>query len=69
MYFKFYIMLKNNDIDFEDNFDFLNFRNDPEILKIITTEKLFFSVKIYKKNRFLFSQERFILITNYAIYN
>ena len=69
MYFKLYIMLKNNDIDFEDNFDFLNFRNDPEILKIITTEKLLFSDKIYKKNRFLFSQERFILITNYAIYN
>ena len=69
MYFKFYIMLKNNDIDFEDNFDFLNFKNDPDILKIITTEELLFSDKIYKKNRFLFSQERFILITNYAIYN
>ncbi len=62
-------MLKNNEIDFEDNFDFLKFKDDPEILKIITTELLLFSDKIYKKNRFLFSQERYIVITNYAIYN
>ena len=62
-------MLKNNEIDFEDNFDFLKFKDDPEILKIITTEVLLFSDKIYKKNRFLFSQERYIVITNYAIYN
>ena len=62
-------MLKNNEITFEDNFDFLNFKNDPDILKIITTEELLFSDKIYKKNRFLFSQERYIVITNYAIYN
>ena len=41
MYFKFYIMLKNNDIDFEDNFDFLNFRNDPEIFILITNYAIY----------------------------
>lgn len=51
------------------NEDFLSFSNDQDILKIIQLETLLFSDRIIKVNKYYFSQERNILITNVAFYN
>ena len=51
-------------------YDFLNMIKDPEFIRQVTREEpILFSDKITKKNRFGFSQERNIIITNKAIYN
>lgn len=52
-----------------DNNDYLSFKNDKEIENIISGENLIFSDKIIKINRYGINQERFILITDKAIYN
>lgn len=49
--------------------DHLFYAEDKDIQKIILDEKVLFSDKIIKINRFNMSQERNILITNKAIYN
>ena len=49
--------------------DYLNFKNDSSIKATIGDEKLLFSDKIIKVNRYGLSQERNILITDKAIYN
>ena len=49
--------------------DYLGFKNDSAIKSIVGDEKLLFSDKIIKVNRYGLSQERNILITDKAIYN
>ena len=49
--------------------DFLNFKNEKNIKSIIGDEKLLFSDKLIKINRYGLSQERNILITDKSIYN
>ena len=49
--------------------DYLNFKNEKNIKSIIGDEKLLFSDKLIKINRYGLSQERNILITDKAIYN
>jgi uncharacterized protein (UPF0216 family) len=49
--------------------DHLNFKNEKNIKSIIGDEKLLFSDKLIKINRYGLSQERNILITDKAIYN
>lgn len=55
----------------EEDKDYLNFKNDKDILKSINNEKILFSNKIIKKNSNLIrkEQERNIVITNKALYN
>ena len=53
---------------FEDS-DYLGFANDKAIVKIINGEKILFSDKIIKINRYNMYQERIIVITDKAIYN
>ena len=50
------------------NLDFLDFKNDSIIKKIIGEEELLLSTKINKINSYGFSQERNFIITNKAIY-
>ena len=49
--------------------DHLNFKNEQEIQKIIGNDELLLSDKIIKINRYVLSQERYILVTNQNIYN
>ena len=49
--------------------DYLSFANDQDILKIIQLETLLFSDRVVKVNKYYFSQERNIIITNAAFYN
>ena len=49
--------------------DYLNFSSLKEIQKIIKNETILFSDKLIKINRYGWSQERNILITEYGIYN
>jgi hypothetical protein len=49
--------------------DHLNFKKEKDIKSIIGDEKLLFSDKLIKINRYGLSQERNILITDKAIYN
>lgn len=49
--------------------DNLNFSQDKEIEKKIKKEKLLFSDKIIKINRYNMSQERNIVVTDCAVYN
>ena len=49
--------------------DYLNFANESDIKKIVKGEKILFTDKIIKINRYGMSQERNILITNWGIYN
>lgn len=51
------------------NKDYLNFKNESSLKKLIGDEELLFSDKIIKVNRYGLSQERNIIITNKAIYN
>ena len=55
----------------EEDKDYLNFKNDKDILISINNEKILFSYKIIKKNSNLIrkEQERNIVITNKALYN
>ena len=53
----------------EVELDYLNFKNDQCLSSIIGDEKLLFSDKLIKVNRYGLSQERNIIITNKAIYN
>lgn len=53
---------------FEDS-DYLGFAGDKAIAKIINGEKILFSDKIIKINRYNMHQERIIVITDKAIYN
>ena len=62
-------MSDEEEIAFDSSNDFLKFKNNPEIKKIIDKEQLLFSDKIYKKNSYGLTQERYIVITNNAIYN
>lgn len=50
-------------------FDYLSMNTDPELKSLIKSEKLLFSDKIIKINRYGMSQERNILITANGIYN
>jgi len=49
--------------------DYLIFRNDKEIKKIIKDEILLFSDKMNKVISYEFTKERNIIITNKAFYN
>lgn len=49
--------------------DNLHFYRDKDIEKIIKKEKLLFSDKIIKINRYNMSQERNIVVTDAAVYN
>ena len=49
--------------------DYLNFANEKSLVKLIGNEVLLFTDKLIKINRYNYSQERNILITNKAIYN
>ena len=49
--------------------DYLNFANESSLNNIIKDEELLFTDKINKINRFGFTQERNIIITDKAIYN
>jgi serum/glucocorticoid-regulated kinase 2 len=49
--------------------DILNFSNDNDIKKITRDEKILYSDKIIKINRYGMSQERNFLLTSRAIYN
>ena len=49
--------------------DYLNFAKDKSLVKLIGDEELLFIDKLIKINRYNYSQERNILITNKAIYN
>jgi len=49
--------------------DYLFFRNDKEIKKIINDEILLLSDKVSKVFAFKFTKERNIIITNIAFYN
>ena len=49
--------------------DYLNFAKDKSLVKLIGDEELLFTDKLIKINRYNYSQERNILITNKAIYN
>ena len=53
----------------KNEYDFLNFTGDKEIKHIIRDENIWFSDKVTKTNRFGFSQERHIIVTNLAVYN
>ena len=53
----------------DDFYDALGWANDKDILKIIGTEKLYYSNKIQKINHYNISQERFLVLTNQALYN
>ena len=50
-------------------YDALSWANDKDILKIIGTETLYYSNKIQKINHYNISQERFLVLTNQALYN
>jgi hypothetical protein len=49
--------------------DYLNFGKEQSLSKIIKNEKLLFTDKINKINRYGLTQERNIIITENAIYN
>ena len=49
--------------------DYLNFGKEQSLSKIIKNEKLLFTDKINKINRYGLTQERNIIITNQGIYN
>ena len=49
--------------------DNLHLLENPEIQKLLGDEKLLFSDKIIKINRYGFNQERSIIITDKSIYN
>ena len=49
--------------------DYLQFAEEKSLSKIIGNEKVLFTDKINKINRYGLTQERNILITNKAIYN
>ncbi len=49
--------------------DYLNFGKEQSLSKIIKNEKLLFTDKINKINRYGLTQERNIIITEKAIYN
>ena len=49
--------------------DYLKFAGEKSLEKLIGNEKLLFTDKINKKNRYGLTQERNILITDQAIYN
>ena len=49
--------------------DNLHLLDNPEIKKLLGDEKLLFSDKIIKINRYGFNQERSIVITDQNIYN
>ena len=49
--------------------DYLNFGKEQSLSKIIKSEKLLFTDKINKINRYGLTQERNIIITENAIYN
>jgi len=50
-------------------FDTLKWAKDPEILKAIGKEILYYSNKINKINHFNMTQERFLVLTDEALYN
>ena len=49
--------------------DNLHLLDNPEIKKLLGDEKLLFSDKLIKINRYGFNQERRIIITDKSIYN
>lgn len=49
--------------------DYLDFKSDKSVLKTVNQEKIIFSDKIIKINRYNVSQERNIVITDKAVYN
>ena len=50
-------------------FDKLNWAKDPEILKAIGKEILYYSNKIVKINHYNISQDRFLVLTDESLYN
>lgn len=50
-------------------YDTLNWAKDKDILSIIKNETLYYSNKIQKINHYNISQERFLVLTNEALYN
>ena len=56
-------------MEYDPALDHLNFAKDKEIISVIGYDKLLYSDKIMKINRFGFSQERNIVINENAIFN
>lgn len=56
-------------MEYDPAFDHLKFAKDKDIISVIGYDKLLYSDKILKINRFGFSQERNIVITENAIFN
>ena len=56
-------------MEINDERDYLKFSKESNLSKIIGNEKLLFTDKINKINRYGMTQERNILITNKAVYN
>ena len=53
----------------ESSYDYLNWSNDKDILNIINNETIYYSNKIQKINHYNISQERYLVLTNQALYN
>jgi len=53
----------------QEFYDYLNWSKDKEILSIIGNETLYYSNKIQKINHYNISQERFLVLTDQALYN
>lgn len=49
--------------------DYIGFKGQPELMKLISGEQLLFADKIQKTNMFEWTQERTFVITNAAVYN
>jgi serum/glucocorticoid-regulated kinase 2 len=53
----------------ESSYDWLNWAHDKDILNIIHNEPIYYSNKIQKINHYNISQERYLVLTNQALYN
>ena len=56
-------------MEYDPAYDHLKFASDKEIISVIGYDKVLYSDKIMKINRYGFSQERNIVITENAIFN
>ena len=56
-------------MEYDPAYDHLKFASDKDIISVIGYDKVLYSDKIMKINRYGFSQERNIVITENAIFN
>ena len=52
-----------------ENEDFLGLASDASVKQYLNGEKLIYSCKVIKENRFRMNQERSIVISDKALYN